>query len=64
MIEIRWLQYTDYSLVNRWWRFGHEIASHSITHRNNLTYWQVEYDEELDDEGDDEDDDEDDDWWW
>merc|ERR1712212_667515 len=33
-------QYTDYSLVNRWWRFGHEIASHSITHRNNLTYWQ------------------------
>ena len=43
--------------MNRWWRFGHEIASHSITHRNNLTYWQVEYDEELDDEDDDEDDD-------
>ena len=34
-------QYTDYSLVNRWWHFGHEIASHSITHRNNLNYWKV-----------------------
>ena len=29
--------------MNRWWHFGHEIASHSITHRNNLTYWQVLY---------------------
>ena len=34
-------QYTDYSLVNRWWHFGHEIASHSITHRNDLNYWKV-----------------------
>jgi len=33
-------QYTDYSLVNRWWHFGHEIASHSITHRNDLNYWK------------------------
>ena len=24
-------QYTDYSLVNKWWHYGHEIASHSIT---------------------------------
>jgi len=39
-------QYTDYSLVNRWWHFGHEIASHSITHRNNLTYWQSMSEEE------------------
>merc|ERR1712243_523946 len=31
--------YTDYSLVNKYWHMGHEIASHSITHRNNLTYW-------------------------
>merc|ERR1712112_506632 len=31
--------YTDYSLVNKWWHMGHEIASHSITHRNNVTYW-------------------------
>jgi len=32
--------YTDYSLVNKWWHYGHEIASHSITHRTNTTYWQ------------------------
>jgi hypothetical protein len=23
--------YTDYSLVNKWWHYGHEIASHSIS---------------------------------
>lgn len=38
--------YTDYSLVNRWWRFGHEMASHSVTHRNNITYWQTMSEEE------------------
>jgi len=32
--------YTDYSLVNHYWHMGHEIAVHSITHRNNLTYWR------------------------
>jgi len=31
--------YTDYSLVNKYWHYGHEIASHSITHRNNQEYW-------------------------
>jgi len=31
--------YTDYSLVNQYWHLGHEMAAHSITHRNNLTYW-------------------------
>jgi len=33
--------YTDYSLVNYWWHAGHEMASHSITHRTNQTYWQT-----------------------
>ena len=32
---------TDYSLVNQYWHKGHEIAAHSITHRNNLTYWET-----------------------
>jgi len=32
--------YTDYSLVNKYWHYGHEIASHSITHRNDLDYWK------------------------
>ena len=32
--------YTDYSLVNKWWHYGHEIASHSVTHRNDLKYWE------------------------
>ena len=32
--------YTDYSLVNKWWHYGHEIASHSVTHRGNLDYWK------------------------
>lgn len=39
-------QSTDYSLVNRWWNYGHEIASHSITHRNNQTYWKTLSEEE------------------
>jgi len=38
--------YTDYSLVNKWWHLGHEIASHSITHRNNVTYWAEMTEEE------------------
>jgi len=32
--------YTDYSLVNRYWHMGHEMAAHSITHRNDVKYWQ------------------------
>merc|ERR1711892_544768 len=32
--------YTDYSLVNRYWHLGHEMAAHSISHRNDLKYWQ------------------------
>merc|ERR1712142_1437473 len=32
--------YTDYSLVNRYWHVGHEMASHSISHRNDLKYWK------------------------
>eukprot|EP00092_Neocalanus_flemingeri_P029883 GFUD01032448.1.p1 GENE.GFUD01032448.1~~GFUD01032448.1.p1 ORF type:complete len:465 (+),score=61.54 GFUD01032448.1:24-1397(+) len=32
--------YTDYSLVNHYWHMGHEMASHSITHRNDVKYWQ------------------------
>merc|ERR1711976_713859 len=30
---------TDYSLVNQYWHMGHEMAAHSISHRNNVTYW-------------------------
>ena len=25
--------------MNEYWHKGHEIAAHSITHRNNVTYW-------------------------
>jgi len=33
--------YTDYSLVNEYWRvFGHEMASHSVTHRTDQNYWK------------------------
>ena len=32
---------TDYSLVNQYWHKGHEMAAHSISHRNNLTYWET-----------------------
>eukprot|EP00088_Acartia_fossae_P051337 TRINITY_DN5766_c0_g2_i1.p1 TRINITY_DN5766_c0_g2~~TRINITY_DN5766_c0_g2_i1.p1 ORF type:complete len:442 (+),score=66.46 TRINITY_DN5766_c0_g2_i1:38-1363(+) len=33
--------YTDYVLVNKYWReFGHEVASHSISHRTDLDYWR------------------------
>jgi len=38
--------YTDYSLVNRYWHLGHEMASHSISHRNDIDYWKT-----LDTEG-------------
>jgi len=34
-------QNTDYSLVNQYYKIGHEMAIHSMTHRNNLTYWQT-----------------------
>jgi len=33
--------YTDYSLVNQYWHLGHEMASHSITHRSDTTYWKT-----------------------
>jgi len=39
--------YTDYSLVNKWWHYGHEIASHSITHRNDQKYWENMSEEEF-----------------
>jgi hypothetical protein len=33
--------YTDYELVNNYWReLGHEMASHSVTHRTNQDYWK------------------------
>jgi len=32
--------YTDYSLVNRYWHLGHEMAAHSITHCNDVKYWE------------------------
>jgi hypothetical protein len=34
-------QSTDYSLVNKYYAKGHEMASHSITHRSNTTYWST-----------------------
>lgn len=34
-------QSTDYSLVNKYYAMGHEMASHSITHRSNTTYWST-----------------------
>jgi len=33
-------QYTDYTLVHKYWAMGHEIASHSITHRTDSEYWE------------------------
>jgi len=38
--------YTDYFWVNHYRNLGHEMASHSITHRTNDTYWK-----NLDEEG-------------
>jgi len=34
-------QSNDYSLNNKYFGMGHEIASHSITHRSNTTYWRT-----------------------
>jgi len=34
-------QYTDYTLVNKYWKMGHEMASHSITHRSSTDYWKA-----------------------
>ncbi|XP_023332330.1 uncharacterized protein LOC111704337 isoform X1 [Eurytemora carolleeae] len=34
-------QYTDYTLVNKYWKKGHEMASHSITHRSSTDYWKA-----------------------
>lgn len=33
-------QYNDYSLVNEYWHKGHEMAAHSITHRNDINRWK------------------------
>jgi len=33
-------QYTDYTMVNKYYKMGHEMASHSITHRSNIDYWK------------------------
>jgi len=33
-------QYTDYTLVNQYYKMGHEMASHSITHRTDSNYWK------------------------
>merc|ERR1712013_776681 len=38
--------YTDYSLVNRYWHLGHEMAAHSISNRRDQDYWR-----KLDTEG-------------
>ncbi|CAH1795761.1 unnamed protein product [Owenia fusiformis] len=38
--------YTDYCMVNRMWALGHEIASHSITHRVPTDWWSnAEYED-------------------
>ena len=42
--------YTDYSLVNKWWHYGHEIATHSVTHRNDIKYWEEMTEKEFKDE--------------
>ncbi|TRY79148.1 hypothetical protein TCAL_05954 [Tigriopus californicus] len=34
-------EYSDYSLVHTYWSRGHEIGSISISHENNVTYWQL-----------------------
>jgi len=31
----------EYPVTNKYWRNGHEIAAHSITHRSNTTYWKT-----------------------
>jgi len=41
---------TDYSLVNQYWHLGHEMAAHSVSHRNNQTYWEHMSAEEWRDE--------------
>jgi len=42
--------YTDYSLVNQYWHLGHEMASHSITHRQGTDYWKTMTKEGWEDE--------------
>jgi peptidoglycan/xylan/chitin deacetylase (PgdA/CDA1 family) len=40
--------YTDYNLVKQMYQQGHEMASHSITHRTPTTWWaQATYDQLL-----------------
>jgi len=40
-------KYTNYSAVQEMHRLGHEIAAHSITHKNNETFWSQASVEEL-----------------
>jgi len=39
-------KYTNYSMVQELYRRGHEIASHSISHNSNETYWDSGTEEE------------------
>lgn len=43
-------EYTDYRYVEQLWKDGHEMASHSITHRTPEKYWGNATAEELRDE--------------
>jgi len=40
----------DYQVSHKYWRYGHEIAAHSITHRTNTTYWATMSEKEWEDE--------------
>ncbi|XP_045762230.1 chitin deacetylase 8-like [Maniola jurtina] len=33
-------EYTDYTMINELYNDGHEIALHSISHRNSMEYWR------------------------
>lgn len=43
-------EYSDYKMVETMWKAGHEIASHSISHRQPEKWWQNATVEELRDE--------------
>jgi len=40
----------DYRVTHKYWRYHHEIAAHSITHRTNTTYWSTMSEQEWEDE--------------
>merc|ERR1711973_96743 len=40
----------EYPVTHKYWRYGHEIAAHSITHRSNTTYWATMSTKEWEDE--------------